>query len=68
MTRHLPTLQQRIKRIQDEIRGVVSQYNVTQWELQFMKDLQDKDLAFGSDRQIDVIARIERKVFGESSD
>jgi len=68
MTRHLPSLQQRIKRIQDEVRGVISQSGITQWELQFMKDLQDRNIAFGSDRQIDVIARIERKVFGSAEE
>lgn len=61
----LPSLQQRIKRIQDEIRGVVSLYNVTQWEIQFMADLQARDIAFGSDKQIEVLSRIERKVFSE---
>lgn len=57
-------LQQRIKRIQNEISGVVSQYDVTQWEIQFMNDLQARNIAFGSDKQNDVLARIERKVFG----
>lgn len=64
----LPTLQQRIKRIQAEISGVVSQYDVTQWEIQFMNDLQARDIAFGSAKQNEVLARIEAKVFGDDED
>jgi hypothetical protein len=63
--KQLPTLQERITRIQNEIRGVVSQSGVTQWELQFMKDLQQRDIAFGSPKQNEVLAGIERKVFKE---
>lgn len=64
----LPTLQQRIKRIQDEISGVVSQYNVTRWEINYMRDLQEKGIKFGSEAQNIVLDRIEKKVFGKSED
>jgi hypothetical protein len=63
--KQLPTLQERITLIQNEIRGVVSQSGVTQWEIQFMKDLQQRDIAFGSPKQNEVLAGIERKVFKE---
>lgn len=64
----IPALQQRIKRIQDEIRGVVSQYDVTQWELTFMRDLQERGIKFGSEKQHAVLAKIEIKVFGEAAE
>ncbi len=58
------TIQPRIQRILAEIKGVKAQYGITQWELDFMSDLVQRDIAFGSDKQNAVIAGIEKKVFG----
>lgn len=57
------THKERIKRIQDEIRGVVSQYGVTQWEIAFLADIEKYESI--SDKQAGVLWRIERKVFGD---
>lgn len=66
MTHLKPTIQERIQRILKEIKGVKAQYNITQWELDFMNDLVQRDIAFGSLKQNAVIAGIEAKVFGEA--
>lgn len=62
------TIQPRIQRILSEIKGVKAQYGITQWELDFMADLVKRDIAFGSDKQKEVVARIEKKVFGNERD
>lgn len=64
----LPTIQERIQRILKEIAGVKSQCNITQWELDFMNNLVKHDIAFGSDKQKEVVARIENKVFGNDEE
>ncbi|ROH87971.1 hypothetical protein ED236_00310 [Pseudomethylobacillus aquaticus] len=64
MSISLPSLQTRIQLIEAEIDGVRSLYNITQWELDFLKSL--KPLAFGSQKQLTALARIEIKVFGKS--
>lgn len=62
-----PAMQERIARIQTEIKGVKSQYGIKQWELDFMDDMVERDIAFGSKGQNDVIAKIEAKVFDEAT-
>ena len=61
MTGNIVPLHERIKRIEDEIRGVVSQSGVTQWELAFLESL--KQVRFGSEKQREILSRIESKVF-----
>lgn len=58
--------QQRIKRILDEIKGVKSQYNVTDWEFQRLTEWQ----TFWnlSEKQEKVVAQVEAKVFGAEED
>lgn len=58
-------LQQRVNELQNEIKGVVSQTDVTQWEAQFLCDLQGKNVSVGSQKQRAIVERIEKKVFGE---
>lgn len=58
----LPNLSDRLDVIEKEIKGVKSLYNITQWELDFMKSL--RGLKFGSDKQIAILRKIEVKVFG----
>lgn len=62
--RILPTIQERIAKILEEARGVISLSNITQWELAFLRDLQKRQVAFGSEKQLAVIARIEEKLNG----
>ncbi len=57
---------ERIEEIEQEISGVKSQYNITQFELDVMNSL--KKLHFGSAKQNAILARIEIKVFGYSKE
>lgn len=63
----LPTLQKRIKRIQDHV-SENPDHKVTRWEINYMRDLQEKGIKFGSDAQNIVLGRIEKRVFGKSED
>lgn len=54
---------QRVERIEDECEGVWSQYGVTSWERSFLESVKERSTL--SDRQEDVLTKIEEKVFGE---
>lgn len=56
-------MQAKVKKILAEISGVVSQYNVTSWELQRLREWES--LSFGSPKQNEIVDKIGRKVFGE---
>lgn len=59
----------RAQKVLDEVSGVVSQSNVTQWEISFLKSLVDQRISLGSEKQVQILNRIEDKVFGlEDSD
>jgi hypothetical protein len=60
----VPNIKQRCDAIRKEISGVKSQYGVTQWELSFMKSIENH--TWGTDKQQAMLARIEKKVFGHS--
>lgn len=60
------THQDRITRIQDEIRGVVAQYGVTSWERKFLDDI--KRWPSITERQEAILAKIEAKVFEEGDE
>ena len=54
---------QRVERIEEECDGVWSQYGVTSWERSFLESVKERSTL--SDRQEDVLTKIEEKVFGE---
>ena len=56
----------RIADIEQEIRGVKSLYNITDFECRVMATL--KTQQSGSDAQLKILASIERKVFGRVKD
>lgn len=60
------TVSERVQRIQNEIRGVASQYGVTSWEIQFLDNVRSRDSL--SVKQEATLAEIEKKVFGEDDD
>jgi hypothetical protein len=60
----LYTTKERIAMIQEEIRGVKSQYNITSFELKVMESM--KNLSVGSFKQNKILEQIEIKVFGRS--
>ena len=60
----LMTEQERIEQIDAEISGVKSQYNINQFELDVLATLRKQ--RFGSAKQLNILAQIERKVFGRS--
>lgn len=64
--KHMKLLLERIADIQKEIKGVAAQYNVNSFELNFMRDMQAKNINVGSVKQVAVIRKIEVKVFGEN--
>ena len=57
-------LKDRVADIENEIRGVKAQYNITQFELNVMETL--KGQSWGSPKQRQILNEIERKVFGYS--
>lgn len=56
----------RVSRILEEISGVASAYGVTSWERTFLHSIHG--IPRLSDKQRDVLAKIEGKVFGEQDD
>ena len=54
----------RAQKVLDEVAGVISQSNVTQWEVSFLKNLVDQRISLGSEKQVQILNRIEDKVFG----
>jgi hypothetical protein len=60
----LPTIKQRVAAIRKETDGVRSQSGITQWDLNFLNNIEGLDLA--SHKQRAILAKIEVKVFGES--
>ena len=59
------TISDRVERINKEISGVASMFNVTSWEKDFIKSVHGRQSL--SDKQESVLAKIEAKVFGEKS-
>lgn len=57
------TLYERVERILEEISGVAAQYGVTSWELDFLDSVSER--AALTERQEEILSRIEAKVFGE---
>lgn len=57
------TPRQRVERIQEEISGVASQYGVTSWERNFLESVKERSAL--SEKQEDVLSKIEAKVFGD---
>ena len=53
----------RVERIQEEIEGVAAQYGVTSWERNFLDSVSER--ATLSEKQEEILSRIESKVFGE---
>lgn len=64
MSKILPTIQQRIQRIQAEIKADKMLVMPDRWHIDFMADLVRRDIAFGSPKQNAVVSEIERMVFG----
>lgn len=60
----LYTTRERISMIDEEIRGVKSQYNINQFELNVMDSM--RNLSVGSAKQLKILEQIEIKVFGRS--
>jgi hypothetical protein len=60
----LPSISKRANAILAEIKGVKAQYGVSQWEETFLNNV--AKLSWGSDRQLETLAGIEKKVFGKS--
>jgi len=54
---------QRVERIEDECDGVWSQYDVTSWERNFLESVKERSAL--SEKQEDVLSKIEAKVFGD---
>lgn len=54
---------QRVERIHEEIEGVASQYGVTSWEREFLESVAERSTL--SERQEEILAKIEEKVFGQ---
>lgn len=59
------TISDRVERINKEISGVASMFNVTSWEKEFLKSIQGRPTL--SDKQESVLVKIEEKVFGEEA-
>lgn len=53
----------RVEKIEEECDGVWSQYGVTSWEREFLESVKERSTL--SERQEDVLSKIEAKVFGE---
>jgi hypothetical protein len=60
----VPTIKQRCDAIRKEISGVKAAYGVTQWDLDFMKNIEN--YTWGTERQQAILIRIEKKVLGRS--
>jgi hypothetical protein len=60
----VPTIKQRCEAIRKEISGVRAQFGVTQWEIDFMQNIEN--LTWGTEKQQARLAQIEIKVFGRS--
>jgi len=54
---------QRVERIEEECDGVWSQYGVTSWERNFLESVKERSAL--SEKQEDVLSKIEAKVFGD---
>lgn len=57
------TPRQRVERIEEECDGVWSQYGVTSWERNFLESVKERSAL--SEKQEDVLSKIEAKVFGD---
>jgi len=57
----MPSIRQRVDKIDDEISGVASQYGVTSWELEFLESIKTRTVL--SEKQLKILTGIEEKVF-----
>lgn len=57
------TVADRVARIEAEISGVAAQYDVTDWERQFLRSVALRSMV--SPKQEVILVKIEAKVFGE---
>ena len=57
------TVAERVERINNEISGVASMFDVTSWEKEFLKSIHGRQSL--SEKQESTLAKIEEKVFGE---
>lgn len=66
----MTTVAQRVERVENEIRGVASQYGVTAWETDFLRNVKGRSEmgASLSTKQEKTLRDIEAKVFGEEDD
>ena len=64
MSIQLPSISKRANAVLAEIKGVKSQYGVSQWEETFLINV--AKLSWGSDKQLATLTAIEKKVFGFS--
>lgn len=53
----------RVEKLEEECDGVWSQYGVTSWERNFLESIKERSSL--SDKQEDILTKIEAKVFGE---
>lgn len=53
----------RVEKIEEECDGVWSQYGVTSWERTFLESVKERSGL--SDKQEEILSKIEAKVFGE---
>jgi hypothetical protein len=54
---------QRVKRINEEMKGVSSLFGITSWEKNFLLSIENRKSV--SEKQEKILARIEEKVFEE---
>ena len=57
------TIDQRVSRIEIEISGVGSLFNITSWEKDFLRSINSRDSI--SPKQENILIKIEEKVFGD---
>ena len=57
----MPSIRQRVDKIDEEISGVASQYGVTSWELEFLESVKTRTVL--TEKQLKILKGIEEKVF-----
>ncbi len=53
----------RVEKLEEECDGVWSQYGITLWERNFLESIKERSTL--SEKQSDILTKIEAKVFGE---
>ena len=59
----MPSIRQRVDKVDEEISGVASQYGVTSWELEFLESVKTRTVL--TEKQMKILKSIEDKVFGD---